>query len=400
MRQPRPEATLLGIPTEIRLYIYAYLCPNKEDRHVNCACHKSKRHDCDLSASPQGKEPRGYLALVLSCRAIYNEAVELLYKPIIGTRCEDAKVPHILVTADQITLTGFPGMFCRKHLTYRTGTSGVFRRIRKLHIMIVAKHFEGCGCCGDLFAEHSGFPHAPDLDDRSQALDNVRWLAEQLGRPGGFDQLAISLEWNEGELDYDDVPELEDSETMMAPFKALRNVKELKIGTLGTCFEDWAMMGDLDPEIIREWEKGVAYKKKMRDILGSNAPVKENPIPLSTWLGFKRTIRRLVFFAPQVGAHKYLEEATSAFDTQDKKAFQKVSSNLFKKWKEELKQRQTIAFDFSELRQATYFDVPPGKRKEDDPEGMEFSDFTWSDPTIDKEDRATYISFLESIDYE
>ncbi|KAK0653388.1 hypothetical protein DIS24_g6131 [Lasiodiplodia hormozganensis] len=248
-----------------------------------------------------------------------------------------------MVTADQITLAGFPEMFCRTHLTYRN--------------------------------------------------------AEQLSRPGGFDELAIKLQWDFDDSDSmpDSTPELLDASTLLGPFRALRNVMELKIKGLGTWIEDAMEMGDMEGEMIDEWEEVIAYKKTMRDILGSNAPVNENPIPLSTWLGFKQTVRRIIFFAPQVGAQKYLEQAAEAVRIQDKNAFQKASNSLLKGWKGELRQRKKIASQIDELREATYLDIPPGKRKEDGPEGVELSGFTWSDPTIDKEDREAYIGFLESI---
>lgn len=404
MRQPRPEATLLGIPTEIRLYIYAYLCPDAPTSHIRCACHNTMRTDCELSASQQGKQPRGYLALLLSCRTIYNEAVDILYKPIIGTGCEAAKVSRFLVTAHQVSLAGFPAMFCRTHLTYRNGTAGLFQRIKKLHITIIScfEHSVSCSCCVEWFAGHD-FEECPPpfgFDDKSLAIDNIRWLAEQLGRSDGFDYLSIELNWDYGEgfMSEGSPPELKDSRALLHPFKALRNVKELKIGGLGTWIEDAMEMGDVEGGMIDEWEEVIAYKMRMREILGSSAPVNENPVSLSTWLSFKQTVRRLNFFAPQVDAPKYLAQAAKAVRIQDKNAFQKTSTSLFNAWKEELQQRKRIASQFSELHQATYLDIPPGKRKEDDPKSVEFSEFTWGDPTIDKEDRAAYISFLESID--
>ncbi|KKY19288.1 hypothetical protein UCDDS831_g05493 [Diplodia seriata] len=255
-----------------------------------------------------------------------------------------------------------------------------------------------CPCCGDWHhLDPEEYPHPFGFDDKSQAFDNVRWLAEQLSRSAGFDHLGITVEWDVGDSLEVDPPDIEDSQSLLKPFKAVRNVKELKIGGLGTIMEMMMDCGEIEDEMLESWQEVIAYKKKLRAILGSNAPVNENPIPLSTWLHFKQIVRRLMGFAPQVGAQKFLGQAAHAVRAQDKKAFQKASNGLFHEWKEEQKQRKKIATQFSELRQTTFLDIPAGQRKEDDPKGLDYY-FSWSDPSIDKDDRAAYISFLESID--
>ncbi|OJD29812.1 uncharacterized protein BKCO1_7200054 [Diplodia corticola] len=397
----RSEATLLGLPTEIRLYIFAYLLPDKGDHWDRCACHNSEKDDCELSVPQQREEPCGYLAVMLSCRTVFNEAVDMLYKPFVGSGGTGGAVPHLFVDADTILMTGYPQMFCRTHLTYRDGTAGVFQRIRKLHIVIESKLSDlsyACDCCEWRYFDPKMSLRPFGLDDKSQALDNVRWLAEQLSGSDGFDQLAITMRWDrDDEVDEDDLPELLDSRLMMKPFKALRNVKELKIGGLGTFIEELVERAEIEDDTIDAWKEILEYKNEMRVILGSNAPVNENPIPLSTWLSFKQIAKRLMEFAPQVGAQKFVERASKAMNSQDKKVFQRALNELFSAWKDEQKQRKRIATQFSELRQATFLDIPAGKRKEDDPDGiLESSPFSWANRCIDKEDRA-YINFLQSI---
>lgn len=395
----RPDATLLGVPTEIRLMIYGHLSPVvSSSQSIFDACHRDPSEECALRRSQPEKKHRGYLSLLLTCHKIYDEAVEVLYKPIIRPDAEQCAVPRIRVSDERIVLGGFPGLFCRTHLVYRNVAVGVLRRIDCLHVEITStlEYGASCVCCGDWHpADEDGCVPLFGFDDKSQSIDNVRWLAEQLRHSGSFKHLKITVDWDPC---CEDPPELDDLESLLKPLKALRNVEDMRISELGTILESLGDDGELYPEMIEFWENEVAYKMKMRQILGSNAPVPENPIPISTWLGFKQTVRRIMTFAPQVGAAKYLRKVAVAFDKQDKSAFQKNANDLFKAWKEDKKQRQKIDLKFSEIRHAELFDIPAGKRQEDDPEGMKFSSLNWSNPEIDMKDRATYIAYLQSID--
>lgn len=399
--QSKTKPTILGIPTETRLYIFEYLysITKTTTDYGDCVCHNSETDECALINSRRSNEFCGYAALFLTCRTFYHEAVDLLYRPITHLETKGV-MPHLLVSADDVELSNFPGMFCRKHLEYRNGTASIFRRINTLSINVIGtlEPETGCACCGKwpVLADEESRPAPFGFDDKNQAMDNVRWLADQMSHSTGINILSISVGWSDD--GFDKYPDLEDSALLLKPFKALRNVNELEFVTLSTTPEQEQDEYGLEVDTIGEWKQVVHYKKRMREILGSNAPVTENPIPLTAWLDFKRTVKRLMTFAPQVAAHIHLNAAALAVGDQGSLAFRKALTDLRKAWRDEMKQREKIELRVSNLRNVKLLDIPYGKRKEDDPEEVEFSVFDWSDPNIEGSDRRAYIGFLEGFD--
>ncbi|GME35342.1 uncharacterized protein LTHEOB_4466 [Neofusicoccum parvum] len=239
--------------------------------------------------------------------------------------------------------------------------------------------------------EDCSHPPPIGLGARCQAIDNIRWVVSQLERSGSLEYLSLSLHWSNycnGVFTFTDV---HDSSWLLDPFKALRNVKKLRISSLGTFAELTLDNGeDFRPKDIGDWRKGVAKKKKMREILESDTPVGQNSIPLSNLLSFKRTAKRIATFAPQVRMQPSLEEAVEAYDRQDKAAFKQAVRCFEKAWEDDKKQRQQIDQLVAELRKSEYHDVSPGQHREIDPEGMEFSEFSWDDSDLEEEDKARY----------
>ncbi|KAL1615938.1 hypothetical protein SLS56_011633 [Neofusicoccum ribis] len=366
MRESRVEATLLGLPTELRLYIYENLLPETVDEYDDgFPCQSGRAEDCELSLTQTNSGFCGYPALLLTCRTIYSEAVDMLYAPITkAVNGSEKDIPELFVSAYKIRLTKFPGMFCRRHLFYRDGAASIFGRIRSLDITFdctYEKDDEGYLEYGE-YDNDDDCSHPPPigLGARCQVIDNIRWVISQLERSGSLEYLSLSLHCSnycDGVFTFTDV---HDSSWLLDPFKALRNVKKLRISSLGTSAELILDYGEeFRPRDVGDWRKVVAKKKKMREIL-------------------------------EMRMQPSLEEAVEAYDLQDKAAFEQAVRCFEKAWEDDKKQRQQIDQLVAELRKSEYHDVSPGQHREIDPEGMEFSEFSWDDSDLEEEDKARY----------
>ncbi|KAH7036248.1 hypothetical protein B0J12DRAFT_268335 [Macrophomina phaseolina] len=398
MAQSRPEATLLGLPAELRLYIYGYLLGlTKSKRLPGYVCRRAMNEECEIVNSRPLNEFCGYTSLLLTCRLVYNEAVEVLYASTILNSPKSGKMPVLSLNTSQSQIVGsqLPGMFCRNHLVYREGIAGVFRRTNALRVSVYGyPSSEDAYCCWDPDGVGDElYPHPDGLDNRTQAIDNVNWLVSRLRLYSDLQYLSITLHWDEVCDCLWEPQELVDSEVLLKPFKSLRNIKKVKIPSLGTWIEfnmEHGIAESDGAEEFEDFEEVVAYKKRLRAILGSNAPVMESAIPLSTWLSTKQSVKNMIVRAPEAEVEPWLARACLAFNEQNKKAFSSALRGLQNAWNAEMKKMRGIGGAVSQLRSTAFSDVPSAQRVEDDRQSIQFEEFSWKDKDVEKEDREIY----------
>ncbi|KAL1615939.1 hypothetical protein SLS56_011634 [Neofusicoccum ribis] len=284
--------SFLDLPAELRVWIYEYALPlrraHSEDMVTEVGpCSKSAHEVCALEGRMEClglvENTRGYTALLVTCKKIYGEAVDVLYSPVRSHNQSNSTKMQLRISPKEITIRGY-GMFCSTHFKYREGSAVLFAKIRYLAIHILA--------CRDEWwePEDSYDDEAEEYDenldrvlDMAQCRGNIHWAVTQLQTAIQLSTLALAVQWAEP-LEYVWKPVFMDElEQYLEPLKYLRDISNVRILTLGVNYEDFS-------EQVSELK---CYKCWMIRMMSGQSTVREPPIPFNAWNKFMNVLRHM-----------------------------------------------------------------------------------------------------------
>lgn len=306
--------SLFDLPAETRIHIYEYCLPRsfttrdqgiaaKDNRNT---CHRAAHEVCLLeehrSHSP-AELSRGYTALLLTCKAIYKEAVDVLYSPRRSHVSPTFTRVRLSISSREVRLRGY-NMFCPKHLTYREGIGPTFSRMRYFQLEIKAKDHGTIG--------YSGSYSPKKLSSWANTRENIQWVANQLRQAASLEKLVLNIDF----LTFVSLMDLEEAREVLEHFSVLRNIPHTELYVLGN-------KGGLTEA---ELSKFSAYKHRWQALLAGNDLVVERSVSVRSWNLLKRF---LVQFAVDHGNYDVADTAHIFYHAQDRKAIQRLVVDMY-----------------------------------------------------------------------
>lgn len=305
LRRSSPRS-LFDLPPELRVQIYEYSLPQirlpaTDDSQITC--NRCLGEVCLLeeqrSYSP-AKPSRGYTALLLTCKAIYKEAVDVLYSPTRFHVPPDFGRVVLHISTRRICLHDY-NMLCTRHLACRKGTESTFSRMRyvELNITVDDQQFWGIDRDSD----------STTLSGWAYSQENIQWVVHQLREAVNLEKLILSIDW----MEY--ATSMENIRDVLGHFGVLRNIPHMELRSSGKI--EWI--------IGKKLSKFNDYMSELQALLAGSDLVHEPPVPFHFW----NLLKRLLVQFPVDYRNIVMEEAGLYYWAQYRKEVQKVMVDMY-----------------------------------------------------------------------
>lgn len=343
--------SFLRLPAEVRIHVYSYLFPDKKVLAIRYASQSTS----ELRKALRNDGGRSDLAIVSTCRQIYEEACDALYGSVpYVTKVEGnyvfsclsrfgSKVDYDLSccqkhrTAEQ--KKGRAEVTCRNHF-------GTFLRfVRSVEVLVVGQLPDDWGHVhGSSLRNEISDAAFNEMFEAYDVRDTVLKLMRLLEAAPRLDRVNISVEWP-GWYGYRRAEKANRFKTswILQSLKSVRNMKQVSFGKIAP---PRARIGyrypteSSDEKRQRDEEHEAGYddfKTTTAALMMSDAPRAEVAAPLafSTVPSLVQLVRHLKGTTVSNAVCKALYSARHAAATNNPKRFEKEKDAIMASWKKE-----------------------------------------------------------------